>query len=44
MKEERDEPHGKGASQLQVRFSQIEAHGVPQEARQEGIDRGFGGQ
>ena len=39
-----DQPHGKGASLLQVRFRQKEAHGVPQEARQEGMDRGFGGQ
>ncbi|MDB7881304.1 recombinase family protein [Flavonifractor plautii] len=43
LRRERHKPHGKGASLLQVRFSQKEAHGVPQEACQEGMDRGFGG-
>lgn len=43
LRRERHKPHGKGASLLQVRFRQKEAHRVPQEARQEGMDRGFGG-
>lgn len=33
----------KCVSVLQVRFRQKEAHRVPQEARQERMDRGFGG-
>lgn len=43
LRRERHTPHGKGASLLQVRFCQKEAYGVPQEARQERMDRGFGG-
>mgnify|MGYP003099683992 CR=1 FL=1 len=43
LRRERHKPHGKGASLLQVRFCQKEAYGVPQEARQERMDRGFGG-
>ena len=43
LRRERHKPHGKGASLLQVCVGQKEAHRVPQEARQERMDRGFGG-